>query len=184
MVRGDSNQGEELIIIFKTLKKLLNIWLYIYIYIYIASNKLKIMKKYICIPILFCSLIFGSCTKSAQEIQAPSRVDLLFNQLKSEPKFLEYLKIVYSSMEILRVNISKTQPKDTSIISNKSLNFNQKYENLKFSGIEKMNENDKKLSDLFTYLSSNYDLLNTLTENELKLLYKKSYSFYFKIKTK
>ena len=73
-------------------------------------------------------------------------------------------------------------PKDSTIVRDKTLNFSQKYDQLNFTGIEKMKDNNTKMAELFKYLSSKYDLLNTLSKDELKDLYKKSYAFYFKSK--
>ena len=142
------------------------------------------MKKNLLVIAILSLLTFVSCSKGSQEIQAPSKVELLFNQLKNEPKFLEYLKAVDINMKFIAENLSKLNPNDTSIVRDKTLNFSQKYEKLNFTGIEKIKVNSKIMGELFNQLSSKYTLLNTLSKEELRDLYKRSYSFYFKSKSK
>jgi hypothetical protein len=142
------------------------------------------MKKLFLILTLFFSIGVISCSKSAQELQAPSKVDQLFTQLKNEPKFLEYLNSVNNTMKILEQNILKTQPEDSTILKNKSLSFNEKYKQLNFTGEDDLKNSNKISNELMTYLLGKYPLFKSLTDEESKLLYRKAYSHYFKTKIK
>jgi hypothetical protein len=130
-------------------------------------------------------LVFSSCTKTAKEMEAPSKVDLLFNQLKSESQFLEYLKIVNSSMELMKTDLSKTALKDTSIIRSKTLSFEKKTKLLGISSSNNiLNENYAKSSLIINKILEKYPVMSTLTKEETKELYKKAKAHYFKTKTK
>jgi hypothetical protein len=72
------------------------------------------MKKLFLIPVLFFTVLLANCSKSAMDMTAPSKVDELLTQMKSEPKFLEMLKYENAALAILTRNISKTPNSDSS----------------------------------------------------------------------
>ncbi len=140
------------------------------------------MKKSFLIPILLCLLIFSSCNKNVKELQAISNVDLLFNQLKNEPVFLDYLINSKEILAISRTNFSNLSSIDSAVVRDKSLNMDQKYKALGLTNIDEINIRLKKTQTQLDFLGKKYPLLNSLTNEESKLLFKKAFSHYFKPK--
>jgi hypothetical protein len=138
----------------------------------------KILLVYFVIGITF----LNSCSKSSTDIVAHSKVDVLFTQLKAEPQFLEYLNAVNSTMEVLNSNLSKTTNKDTSIIRNKSLTFEQKNKLLNINSPQELNDKLAYSNSILTKLLNKYPTMKDLTNDESKELYKKAYKYYFKTK--
>ncbi len=134
--------------------------------------------------LLFVLLLFGACNKNLQEVQAPDKVGLLFSQLKQEPQFLEYLKSVQKSVQMLNKSIEGLRPEDSTILRDRSISFEEKKRLLALKVPENINDSYKQASESLAIIRIKYPVFDSLSQDERKLLFQKGYKYYFKSSSK
>ena len=140
------------------------------------------MKKLL-IPALSAALVLAGCSKNSTDLQAPSKVDQVFTELRADPMFLDYLNANRNIFKIIEQNVKNTDPKD-SVLMRTRMPFKEQYDKLHWTGIEQMDANNKISTDLFKKISANHPSFVALTNDENKQLIKKAYAYYFNAKYK
>jgi hypothetical protein len=134
--------------------------------------------KRILVPILLSAVMFTACNKSSMDMQAPSKVDQLLTQLKSEPLFTEYMVHMDKAMKAVAADIDEQSPADTSTIKNKSLSYDEKAKALAFTHANETRDEMKKANDAMMLLLKKYPAITALTNEENKVFYKKAVNNY------
>ena len=111
-------------------------------------------------------------------MQAPSKVDQLLTQLKSEPLFTAYLAHMDKAMKAISADIDEQSPADTSTIKNKSLSYDEKAKALAFTHAAETKEEMKKANDAMMLLLKKYPAIAALTNEENQVFYKKAVNNY------
>ncbi len=104
-------------------------------------------------------------------------------QVKNDPQFLDYLNSINASMKIIHTNALKGKASDSIVLKDKTKTLEQKFSELKLTGLDSIYRNIEISKQLFASISKKYPLILILNKEEMNVFFKKAHAHFYKIKT-
>lgn len=132
------------------------------------------MKRIAQVLTIACITLLFSCSKNVSAgIEKTDKVAQLFQQVKNDPNYIKYYKMVMLYSDAFMVNGKKsvenqkrTGQNDSTLLLNNNVPIEQKYKQLGYTNYELVMGNTMKMYELQKYMSTTYPAFKELTEAE------------------
>jgi hypothetical protein len=132
------------------------------------------MKRMPQVLIIACAILLFSCSKNVSTgIEKTDKVAQLFQQVKGDPNYIEYCKMMILYRDAFMANGKKsvenkkrTGQSDSAILLNNNIPLEQRYQQLGYDNYEIITANAPRMYELQKYMSTTYPLLSELTQEE------------------
>lgn len=141
------------------------------------------MKKIFLALLCFLAILSVACNKNMTKATELSKPDQLMEQVKNDPQFLDYLNSINASMKIIHTNALKGKASDSIVLKDKTKTLEQKFSELKLTGLDSIYRNIEISKQLFASISKKYPLILILNKEEMNVFFKKAHAHFYKIKT-
>jgi hypothetical protein len=132
------------------------------------------MKRLFLLLTLVCATLLFSCSKNViAGIEKTDKVAQLFQQVKNDPNYVKYYKMIALYSDAFMANGKKsvenqkrTGQSDSALLLNSNVPLEQKYKQLGYANYELVMGNTMKMYELQKYMSTTYPAMKELNEEE------------------
>jgi hypothetical protein len=133
-----------------------------------------IMKRIAQLLTIACAVFLIACSKNVSGgIEKTDKVAQLFQQVKNDPNYIKYYKMIMLYSDAFMANGKKsvenekrTGQSDSALLLNNNVPLEQKYKQLGYTNYELVMGNTMKMYELQKYMSITYPVMRELTEAE------------------
>lgn len=132
------------------------------------------MKRIFQMLTVICTVLLFSCSKNVSGgIEKTDKVAQLFQQVKGDPNYIEYCKMMILYRDAFLANGKKsvenqkrTGQSDSALLLNNDIPLKQRYKQLGYDNYEVITANAPRMYELQKYMNTTYPLLSELTQEE------------------
>jgi hypothetical protein len=135
-------------------------------------KNVKILKQLV--PFLFLLTLISCNKKLTESDNVLTPADVLFNQVKDDNDFLDYLNISYQTAQIFIGNAKKNSTqkdqvqRDSSYMADKTISLKEKFAKMQYDNYDEIVSLRQKQYNAYSNLQKKYPLWGKLSEAENK----------------